>query len=46
MSWLKGCDYPTAEAERRIRQQAIRIHEFLLDEHFAVLVLRLGVMAR
>ncbi len=40
--WLKGCDYPTAEAERLIRQQAIRVHEFLLDVHSAVLVLRVG----
>jgi predicted nuclease of predicted toxin-antitoxin system len=43
--WLKGCDYPTAEAERLIRQQAIRVSEFLLDVNAAVLVLRVGTKA-
>jgi predicted nuclease of predicted toxin-antitoxin system len=38
--WWKGCDYPTAEAERLIRRQAIRVNEFLLDGDAAVLVLR------
>ena len=37
--WLRGCDYPTAVAERLIRAQAIRIAEFLQDPDQAVLVL-------
>jgi predicted nuclease of predicted toxin-antitoxin system len=38
--WLRGCDYPTAVAERLIRGQAIRIFEFLEDPERAVLILR------
>jgi predicted nuclease of predicted toxin-antitoxin system len=38
--WLRGCDYPTATAERLIRGQAIRIMEFLEDSERTVLVLR------
>jgi predicted nuclease of predicted toxin-antitoxin system len=38
--WLRGCDYPTAEAEDRIRGQAIRIADFLDDPEKAVLILR------
>ena len=38
--WLRGCDYPTAVAERLIRGQAIRILEFLEDPERAVLILR------
>ena len=37
--WLRGCDYPTAIAERLIRKQAIRVAEFLEDRDQAVLVL-------
>ena len=37
--WLRGCDYPTAAAERLIRGQAIRICEFLEDTDRAVLIL-------
>ncbi len=37
--WLKGCDYPTAVAARLIRDQAIRIMEFLEDPERAVLIL-------
>ena len=37
--WLKGCDYPTREAEGLIRSQAIRIVEFLEDPERAVLIL-------
>ena len=40
--WLRGCDYPTREAELLIRSQAIRIVEFLNDPDRAVLVLRPG----
>jgi predicted nuclease of predicted toxin-antitoxin system len=39
MIWLRGCDYPTAVAERLIRSQAIRMLEFLQDEDRGVLVL-------
>lgn len=38
--WLRGCDYPTWVAEKLIRDQAIRIAEFLKDTERAVLVLR------
>jgi predicted nuclease of predicted toxin-antitoxin system len=38
--WLRGCDYPTAVAERLIRSQAIRIADFLEDPERAVLILR------
>jgi predicted nuclease of predicted toxin-antitoxin system len=38
--WLRGCDYPTAVAERLIRSQAIRISEFLQDRDKAILVLK------
>lgn len=38
--WLRGCDYPTAVAEELIRNQAIRITEFLRDPERAVLILR------
>ena len=38
--WLRGCDYPTAVAEKLIRTQAIRIAEFLEDPERAVLILR------
>jgi predicted nuclease of predicted toxin-antitoxin system len=38
--WLRGCDYPTAVAERLIRGQAIRIIEFMEDPERAVLILR------
>jgi len=37
--WLRGCDYPTAVAEGLIRNQAIRIAEFLQNEDQGVLVL-------
>jgi predicted nuclease of predicted toxin-antitoxin system len=37
--WLRGCNYPTADAEDRIRGQAIRIAEFLDDPGKAVLIL-------
>lgn len=37
--WLRGCDYPTAAAERLIRGQAVRIAEFLRDESQAILIL-------
>jgi predicted nuclease of predicted toxin-antitoxin system len=37
--WLRGCDYPTRAAERLIRNQAIRIAEFLRDEEQGVLIL-------
>jgi predicted nuclease of predicted toxin-antitoxin system len=40
---LKGCDYPTVEAELLMRQQAIRVSENLLDVNAAVLVLRAGI---
>jgi len=38
--WLRGCDYPTAVAEKLIRGQAIRIAEFLNDPERAVIILR------
>ncbi len=38
--WLRGCDYPTAVAEVMIRDQAIRIAEFLAEPERAVLILR------
>lgn len=38
--WLRGCDYPTAVAEQLLRAQAVRLAEFLNDEHRAVLILR------
>lgn len=38
--WLRGCDYPTAVAEILIRNQAIRIFEFLRDPEQSVLILR------
>ncbi|MEA3008119.1 MAG: hypothetical protein QOI94_3388 [Acidobacteriaceae bacterium] len=37
--WLKGCDYPTSVAAQLIRDQAIRITEFLQDSERAVLIL-------
>jgi predicted nuclease of predicted toxin-antitoxin system len=37
--WLKGCDYPTANVEKVVRSQAIRIAEFEKDAEQAVLVL-------
>jgi len=37
--WLRGCDYPTAVAERLIRSQVLRISEFIRNETQAVLVL-------
>jgi len=37
--WLRGCDYPTAAAERLIRREAIRVSEFLQDADQAVLTL-------
>jgi len=39
--WLRGWDYPTQTAQRLIRDQAIRIAEFLRDETQAVLILTL-----
>ena len=38
--WLRGCDYPTAAAEGLIRNQAIRIVEFLQEPERAVLILQ------
>jgi len=38
--WLRGCDYPTRVAERLIRDQAVRIADFLNDVDRAVLILR------
>jgi predicted nuclease of predicted toxin-antitoxin system len=38
--WLRGCDYPTAAAEKLIRGQAIRIAEFDGKPEQAVLILR------
>lgn len=38
--WLRGCDYPTAQAEELIRSQAIRIAEFSEEPERAVLVLQ------
>ncbi len=37
--WLRKCDYPTDVAEDLIRKQAIRVTEFLQNEHMGVLVL-------
>ena len=37
--WLRGCDYPTAKAEQLLRDQAIRISEFLKEREQAVLVI-------
>ncbi len=37
--WLRGCDYPSGVAEGLIRNQAIRIAEFLQNEDQGVLVL-------
>jgi predicted nuclease of predicted toxin-antitoxin system len=37
--WLRGCDYPTGVAEGLIRNQAIRIAEFLRNDDQGVLVL-------
>jgi predicted nuclease of predicted toxin-antitoxin system len=37
--WLRGCDYPTAIAERLIRTHAIRVGEFLRNEDQGVLIL-------
>jgi predicted nuclease of predicted toxin-antitoxin system len=37
--WLRACDYPTGVAEGLIRNQAIRIGEFLQNEDQGVLVL-------
>ena len=37
--WLRGCDYPTATAERLMRREAIRAAEFLEDRDQAVLIL-------
>jgi predicted nuclease of predicted toxin-antitoxin system len=38
--WLRGCDYPTAVAEKLIRSQAIRIADFISDPERAVLILK------
>jgi predicted nuclease of predicted toxin-antitoxin system len=38
--WLRGCDYPTAAAERMIRSQVIRVLEFLEKEDQGVLILK------
>ena len=38
--WLRGCDYPTRDAERLLRDQAVRIAEFVEDRDRAVLILR------
>jgi predicted nuclease of predicted toxin-antitoxin system len=38
--WLRGCDYPTAQAEELMRGQVIRIIEFLEEPERAVLVLK------
>jgi predicted nuclease of predicted toxin-antitoxin system len=37
--WLRGCDYPTGVAEGLIRNQSIRIAQFLWNEDHGVLVL-------
>jgi predicted nuclease of predicted toxin-antitoxin system len=37
--WLRGCDYPTGVAEGLLRNQAIRIAEFLQNEDQGLLVL-------
>jgi predicted nuclease of predicted toxin-antitoxin system len=36
--WLRGCDYPTATVEKLMREEAIRIAEFLNDCEQAVLI--------
>jgi hypothetical protein len=36
--WLRRCDYPTGVAEELIRNQAIRIAEFLQNEDQGLLV--------
>lgn len=38
--WLRGCDYPTRDAERLIRSQSVRIAEFLEDQDRSVLILK------
>lgn len=38
--WLRECDYPTESAEKLIRNQAIRIRDFLDDPERAVLILQ------
>ena len=38
--WLRGCDYPTDVAEHLLRDEAIRIAEFLNEQDHAVLILR------
>ena len=38
--WLRDCDYPTAIAERLIRNQAVRIADFERDAEQSVLVLQ------
>jgi predicted nuclease of predicted toxin-antitoxin system len=38
--WLRGCDYPTAVAERLIRRDAIRIAEFLRDASGALMIVK------
>lgn len=38
--WLRGCDYPSSVAAALIRNQAIRIVEFIEDSERAVLILR------
>jgi predicted nuclease of predicted toxin-antitoxin system len=38
--WLRGCDYPTETAERLLRDQSIRVVEFLEDTERAVLILK------
>ena len=38
--WLRGCDYPTGIAERLLRDQAIRVTEFLQDPERAILIIR------
>ena len=38
--WVRGCDYPTGIAERLLRDQAIRVTEFLQDPERAILILR------
>jgi predicted nuclease of predicted toxin-antitoxin system len=36
--WLRGCDYPTAVAERLLRAHAIRVVEFIEDLDRALLI--------
>jgi hypothetical protein len=38
--WLRGCDYPTAVAEKLLRGQSIRIADFLSDPDRALLILK------